>query len=326
MKKQHNTWKIVLSCLLSIFIVLALFCGVMLYKLGQGMQSIAQTFTQLDLSDGQNSGVEISDDQKMIRFYQTLVNEIGQYGDLNQTQDESARLMELILERTIKNCQIQSVEYETDGLVITASGKGIAIDSLNESFLSKSAAKAGLSYLKDNLGTAFSSIFKGEEGIKSMLYGGYANELLDTLSNEIDTMPEQDVTYRIHVGIEEGKWLIRSFETNPENSTSSSSRLPGSAQNDSAGDSASSQEKETLPGYDLQDLPEESSEDSSQRSSKSSSESSSESFRQRRSGQDSQSRNLTDRLFPEDSGRWQNSDESPFGQFPGFGFESGESV
>ena len=235
MKKQHNTWKIVLSCLLSIFIVLALFCGVMLYRLSKGMESIAQSFTQLETgsnSEGKN-GVEISDDQKLIEFYQTLVNEISQYGDLDQTQEESARLMEMILERTIKNCQIQSVQYDTDGLVIIASGRGIAIDQLNESFLSKTAAKAALSYLKDNLGTAFSSIFKGEEGIKSLLYGGYANELLDTLASEIDVMPEQDVTYRIHVGIEDGKWLIRSLET------SESAVLPESSSQDSSDSSQS---------------------------------------------------------------------------------------
>ena len=49
--------------------------------------------------------------------------------------------------------------------------------------------------------------------MKKVLYGGYVNELLVTLKDDIKNKEVEPVFYQIAIRLQEGKWIIESVET-----------------------------------------------------------------------------------------------------------------
>lgn len=205
---MKNFWKTFAIVLLVILIAVGGFAGVMFWRLSDTVQSIASQY-----QTSETSPVEISDESTLTHFYQMLLQDLNQYGDLAETEQASADLLTQVFVKTMKDCTVRSIEYEADKIIVHVQGMAVPMDELNVGLIAKASGKAALTYLgKDFLGAA-GALLQGEEAMKRSLYGAYANELLVTLKDEIKDMQVEPVFYQITIQLQEGKWIIESVET-----------------------------------------------------------------------------------------------------------------
>ncbi len=205
---MKNFWKTFAIVLLVILIAAGGFAGVMFWRLSQTIQSIASQYQTIETSQ-----IEISDESTLTQFYQMLLQDLNQYGDLAQTEQASADLLTQIFVKTMKDCTVRSTEYEADKIVVHVQGMAVPVDEINAGLIAKASGKAALSYLgRDFLGAA-GALLQGEEAMKRSLYGAYANEVLVTLKDEIKEMPVEPVFYQITIRLQDGKWIIESVKT-----------------------------------------------------------------------------------------------------------------
>ena len=205
---MKNIWKTLAITLLVILIAISGFAGFMFWRLTDTIHSIAS-----DYQVSENVPIEISDESTLTSFYQTLVSQLREYGDLNESEQASADLMTQIFVKTMKDCTVRSVEYEEDKIIINVQGVAVPMDQINAALIAGAAGKAALSYLGHDFLNAAGSLFQGEEAMKKVLYGGYVNELLVTLKDDIKNKEVEPVFYQIAIRLQEGKWIIESVET-----------------------------------------------------------------------------------------------------------------
>lgn len=221
-QKTRTIWIVLVSLLILSFG----FCGFSVWQFNRTMQSVAADFESQIESINQDEQlstkpIEIQSDSKATEFYQTLVGELEKYGDLSQTSKDSANLLTQIYVKTLKDCTVRSIEYEPDRIIIHLQGVTVPLNKLDKDLVAASLQSASLSYLSHHLIDAAGSILKGEEAIKEELYSNFANQFLVSLKNKVMAMEVEPVYYELHVHVEEGKWIIESFEqqTPPDTET-----------------------------------------------------------------------------------------------------------
>lgn len=207
--KKGNIWTKVLIGLVAVLIVI---CGVLtaaVFTLGSKVSTIADSFTTLE---NENHEIVLSDEETFTRFYQTLVSEIDQYGNPEETEQASAALLTQVFVKTMKDCTVDSVEYENDKIVIHVHGVAVPLEKINASLLTSSAVSAAGEYLLANPLNAIASAFGGEAQVKELVYGDFANQFLDRLKKDIMKMDVEPVYYTLTVRIDDGKWVVESIQ------------------------------------------------------------------------------------------------------------------
>lgn len=211
---KNRTWHIVLTVLLVLLTAAVSFCGLAFFQFERTVESIAQDFTALQNRD--ENGVVIADSTQLAKFYGELFDQMQKYGDLDTTEEAFAGLVSQVFVKTMKDCTVESVQFDQDKIIVNVHGVAVPADELNDQLLVTSAGKAALRYLSNDFLGAAASIFQGTDGIKRELYGRYASELLTTLKEEIMAKQAVPVYYTLTLRLEQDQWIIEAFEQNQE--------------------------------------------------------------------------------------------------------------
>ncbi len=203
---KHSFLSIFNAVLLVILVCLVGFLCFGFFQVNNALKSVT-----VDLQQNLNN-VPLGDESSLTRFYGSLFSEIQEYGNLEESEQAAADLMTTVFEKTAQNSVVQSVNFEDDKIIVQVQTTGVAMSELDESFILKSATKAAWDYLSKDFFGAASSLFQGPEAIKRQLFSAYAPELLDSLSSELNAMPNGTVGYTITLRIEEGKWVMETLE------------------------------------------------------------------------------------------------------------------
>lgn len=204
MKKKNNTPVIVL---LSVLIALLCMVAFMIFRMQQTVSSMAKDFN-LELSE--NSGLE--SDGTVFDLYAGIYANLEKYGAAEQYEDETAQLANLMFQKTFKNCEIESVDYQEDGFILTIHGDGIPLSDFDAGLLTSAVTKAGARFLSSHFFEAAGSLIKGEDAIKEMLFTKFGGEIFDAIQEEVDQEQIQNVTYQVSVKYVDGNWKIEMLD------------------------------------------------------------------------------------------------------------------
>lgn len=185
--------------------------------MGSAMQSLAD-----DLSVTNSSSQTISTDSRFFDMYAGIYDNLETYGVVDQYEVQSASLANLIFARTLKNAEIQSIEYQNNGFLVTVTGDGIPLSAFQGQLWTNAVIKATGSFLSSHFFEAAGTLFKGEDAIKEMLFKDFGEDIFQAVEDEIDGMKTRNMEYVIQVQYDNEKWnleIVSEKETGaqPEN-------------------------------------------------------------------------------------------------------------
>lgn len=195
------------ACIVTLCVIwMAVFC----WKVSQTVNQTAKEITASVKED--NPAVETDPANGIMKFYQVLFNEIEQYGDPEQIGSQSAELVTSVFEKTLKFCTVKNITFQANGALLEIEGVCAPSSSFNTGMITSAMTKAAFKTIgNDFFGTA-ASVFQREEGMKRLMYGKFAGNVLEELSDEIDAMGVEPVHYTLQVEMKDGKWIVQSAQ------------------------------------------------------------------------------------------------------------------
>jgi hypothetical protein len=203
--------------LLVLLIVAIGLCGWSFYSLNLTMQSIQgdiQTALKSNESASQdNNSTAIDMDNTYLQVYSFLYEQLSKYGLQQQYGQQSASLANAILDRTLKNYSIDSIEYLDNGLILHVSGIGLEPDFMNEKMLSSALASAAASYVSNNWQSLLGNALSGnQDAIKENLYEKMAEALFENLEKEVDSQTNTQVSFSLSFILQDGQWVMNEIK------------------------------------------------------------------------------------------------------------------
>lgn len=235
MKKK--TFQITVLVLLSALVLFSGTCCFALFRFADAAKSMAEEMGEA-MKD--QDSVEVSEEDGVMKFYKALFDQMNQYGNPQETGEKSAELVSAVFEKTLKYCTVKNIVYEANGISLEIEGVCVPNDQFSPGLLASAAGKAAISYVGGNLFSVGASLFQGQDAIKRLLYGGYANELLSQLTSDVEAMQPEATRYTLKVRMENGKWIIESADALPEQNQNASNGEGSQTESENQADSAQS--------------------------------------------------------------------------------------
>lgn len=206
--------KLLIGLCVTLLCVTCLFAGLFFWSVCQAANLIAEDLsTALEEKDS----ASVQEEDGIFVVYQTLYENLEKYGGLDKSMEASTELADALLERTVKQWTVEDIEWKDDGFLITVKTDGIALKELDGSFVTSVLLSASADLLANHFLDAATSVFRGEEAMKELLYGSFSPMLFEAAAKKVDEMPSKPETMVLSIQEDNGKWNIEVVEEDPGN-------------------------------------------------------------------------------------------------------------
>lgn len=203
-KKKKNGHPI----LLTILIILLALNAYLIFMAYQAYNSFTSSYKEA-LKAVQNENGSFTGDAGILAMYQNLQSQLSKYSLESQYEEQTTNLANTVLDKTLVDVKVTSMEFTEDGMTITIASNGANIADIDQSLIQNIVLNSAKDYLTSHIGSIASNLLTGnQEALEKDIYQNYGKELIDQVNQAVKDLPAGAQQVKLSITSNNGKWKV----------------------------------------------------------------------------------------------------------------------